>query len=637
MPKVPRKAYVPITIGSLLISAGFLLLGLYYGSVSGAFWVERTLPPLLFASELEAITSSVYSIPEEIEIEYRGTRMCRWDNLTESFACRGGAYIEEVGAVTSYTIDPTVLDVPITLCVYWDLKPLFAKLLKPAAKIFRAVGGRARGIIFWAPSKLRGLLPKRGTFTNKFIDFWRGLWDRLRVRMGEWIIDHPRFAFVCKWKALKICELYEKVPRMLKGKPNWVIDFITVRSRAGKFVATKWIARYPWPPSKWIRFKHWLADVMTLGTAFGVVKEGYRAGVRFASCRSDNILWDIPLTLIAPLQIVLKSDTRITVDFYDFYVGKVGGIWVNYSYGTPTKYSIARLFALNGADMCWLEKFLISNAYNDTPQGFPIREGRITFRKTRSNFDTLCEKEDLYPVGLAGIAKKVVEVKEGGGTRIFPLYLNPSIAIVKENNMLCEKRIGRTPDGRNNSEFTIYCYDFAELNVNLSNFPERLQVNYSGRKEGIRNVSIRKVIPFLGTFMDVVVPKMVSDELGNEFWFKNPMGVESYLSVDMPILSIAGEALGWIPLLDWLKSAAMGLSADVSWIGEWIVSGLFEIRALSMDEKQAYYQSRYDKFEITVSEVGGEIYISAGPLEPVIFADWQGVCVWEGGKCLGRY
>jgi hypothetical protein len=130
IPVSSRRAYITITIGTLLLSGAFLVLSIDYANTTGVFYTERNTPIIHFTNELEALTSLLYSLPEDAHVEYRGPYACEWSERSGNFVCEGGLEVEEVSAAVSFTKDERMLYTPRTACIYMSIGAVQAILGK---------------------------------------------------------------------------------------------------------------------------------------------------------------------------------------------------------------------------------------------------------------------------------------------------------------------------------------------------------------------------------------------------------------------------------------------------------------------------------------------------------------------------
>jgi hypothetical protein len=146
-----RKAYITITIGTLLLSGAFMVLSINYANTTGVFYTARNSPIIHFTTELEAITSLLYSLPEDASVEYRGPYACSWSNSKNKFVCEGGLEIDDISAAVSFTKDERQITSPRTACIYVSIGALKAVAGK-AKKVFSNVveeAGEETVELFW--------------------------------------------------------------------------------------------------------------------------------------------------------------------------------------------------------------------------------------------------------------------------------------------------------------------------------------------------------------------------------------------------------------------------------------------------------------------------------------------------------
>ena len=100
-----KKAQIVIGIGVIILSAAFLLVGVYFANLQGLFFQNGARSLQLFADNIGFSINSLYSAPSSMSITLAGnSSLCTWDPSISAYTCAGGSKVYNV----SYTNGPTL-------------------------------------------------------------------------------------------------------------------------------------------------------------------------------------------------------------------------------------------------------------------------------------------------------------------------------------------------------------------------------------------------------------------------------------------------------------------------------------------------------------------------------------------------
>jgi len=572
------RASMLVSIGVLLSSGAFLLLSLNYANTVGLFQIKSSLPAQFFATQVEALVDGIYAAPEEMTIRYSGPNTCYWDENLSEWRCQGDIRIRSVGASASFTHNTVGMGFPLTGCLYLDFSPAF---------------------LGWAKKKIKAGIEKLGKKSGEEVveelvgEVAENTFEELAKKAGKNLDDAmDEFA---ERRARELAELYgtsaeaekESVKKSLRksiseGETTYDTQLFLeyLSSSANREMAEgsiraslKSLASATKDQVKNF-FKKGFTTVAGLYSKLGATKtilKGTLKGLTtYASCRSENPLLDI-VDLLLNGQIILEWDNKIIHNFYDFYVGKTGAVSLRYVQAGRER-EINKLMVLNGEDMCFLRYYLAYNLTDYEFTNFPVKDGAIELSKERKLFDTLCdENSEYYPKDLFDILETIKQVERDGQTRTLTIFVNPGKMISKEGTKLCERRVKRTEDGRFNGSFVIFCYEIS----NLVGDDFNLTINYDNPESEITALSLPE--------------KLIKEEGGNEYWFVDAPEVQGRFKIDSPILTYVKAIKGLFEKLD----REYELDTDLIWPANYV------------ERKDAYFQSRYDRYELRINKTGG--------------------------------
>ncbi len=190
-PVLSRKAYITITIGTLLLSGAFLVLSINYANTTGVFYTARNMPIIHFTNELEALTSLLYSLPEDAYVEYRGPHACSWSQRLGKFVCEGGLEIDDVSAAVTFTKDERMLYTPRTACIYMSFGTLKAVAGKAKKALLNEVkdtaGDKARDMVTEGMQEAtEELIEKKAKSRLSKLRDWI---DDIKARKSDWVTN----------------------------------------------------------------------------------------------------------------------------------------------------------------------------------------------------------------------------------------------------------------------------------------------------------------------------------------------------------------------------------------------------------------------------------------------------------------
>ncbi|MCW1301222.1 MAG: hypothetical protein QW507_02440 [Candidatus Nanoarchaeia archaeon] len=668
---------IPAAIAVLIVCAIFFILSLYFTEFVGAFYLEKGLPLVLFANEMEAILSSMYALPEKVVVNFSGTNLCRWNQTLGKYACVDGLAIDEIGIATSHTTSVEITTLPMTACIFISIHPSFQTVWNVIKKVGGSVSDKVVNLLKGAASRSTTLARVGGAITRAAravkslfhrIKTWlleklQKLWHRIRMKYYSFMSKIPYIGkkYSMEYALYKaygftsgeIKQILINEIGLTEGEASRVLDFAINSMKSGKpsqcyevlddFLSMRYksmagirIPGYYFNPS-YMKERIISAledDIFAYYSGFRgklrLLKDSARraswkrAMLRYSSCRFGN--WFTDLFVVGIFGMVIRWDSLLSKQFYSRYLGKVGALYVQ-STTWGLNYTSDRLISLDGSDFCIIYKFMTNEdvtwgEYKNGYGEFLIESytGTMQFNKNKALYDTLCsENEKFYPNATESIVEAMLRSCIDGATRDLTIYLPPSRGLIGNGSMLCEARIVRTEDGRRVGEFLTSCIDLKYLgsstncDFELGNF--FIQTNYSGP----------------------------SERRGDEYWDMWPFKLESQVKFEFPMAEMIGAVAGItgsnfnIPVLsDVINAIQNGLAGGFDRLANAILSGLHSAFNYNLAiEKRAYYQSRFDYYSLQVEKMGRKVVVSirSGP-SPCSYVDWEGIKIMVGDpKC----
>jgi hypothetical protein len=112
-----RKAQIVIGIGVIILSAAFLLVGVYFANLQGLFFQNGARSLQLFADNIGFSINSLYSAPSSMSITLAGNNsLCSWDPSIAAYTCAGGSKIYNLSYANGPTLDAGKNVFSVALC-----------------------------------------------------------------------------------------------------------------------------------------------------------------------------------------------------------------------------------------------------------------------------------------------------------------------------------------------------------------------------------------------------------------------------------------------------------------------------------------------------------------------------------------
>lgn len=101
-----RKAQIVIGIGVIILSAAFLLVGVYFANLQGLFFQNGARSLQIFTDNIGSSINSLYSAPSSMTITLNGNNsLCSWDPAISAYTCAGGSKIYNISYANGPTLD----------------------------------------------------------------------------------------------------------------------------------------------------------------------------------------------------------------------------------------------------------------------------------------------------------------------------------------------------------------------------------------------------------------------------------------------------------------------------------------------------------------------------------------------------
>ncbi|MCL4398193.1 MAG: hypothetical protein M1322_02535 [Candidatus Parvarchaeota archaeon] len=112
-----KKAQIVIGIGVIILSAAFLLVGVYFANLQGLFFQNGARSLQLFADNIGFSINSLYGAPSSMTITLAGNNsLCTWDPSISAYTCAGGSKIYNVSYSNGPTLDSGKNVFSVALC-----------------------------------------------------------------------------------------------------------------------------------------------------------------------------------------------------------------------------------------------------------------------------------------------------------------------------------------------------------------------------------------------------------------------------------------------------------------------------------------------------------------------------------------
>ncbi len=119
-----KRTQVVIGVAVLIISAAFLLVGIYFAELQGILFQNGANSLQLFANNIAAAKNALYLAPSSMQITLSGNNsLCTWDSAIDAYNCAGGAKIYNVSYTTGPTLDTGQSMFSVALCFFLTVGP----------------------------------------------------------------------------------------------------------------------------------------------------------------------------------------------------------------------------------------------------------------------------------------------------------------------------------------------------------------------------------------------------------------------------------------------------------------------------------------------------------------------------------
>ncbi len=113
-----HRAQIVIGIGVIILSAAFLLVGVYFANMQGLFFQNGARSLQLFADNIGASINSLYSAPSSMTITLAGNNsLCTWDPSIAAYTCAGGSKVYNISYANGPTLDSGKNVFSVALCL----------------------------------------------------------------------------------------------------------------------------------------------------------------------------------------------------------------------------------------------------------------------------------------------------------------------------------------------------------------------------------------------------------------------------------------------------------------------------------------------------------------------------------------
>jgi len=112
-----KKAQIVIGIGVIILSAAFLLVGVYFANLQGLFFQNGARSLQLFADNVGFSINSLYSAPSSMSITLAGNNsLCTWNPSIAAYTCAGGSKVYNISYANGPTLDSGKNVFSVALC-----------------------------------------------------------------------------------------------------------------------------------------------------------------------------------------------------------------------------------------------------------------------------------------------------------------------------------------------------------------------------------------------------------------------------------------------------------------------------------------------------------------------------------------
>ncbi|MCL4399246.1 hypothetical protein M1293_01920 [Candidatus Parvarchaeota archaeon] len=136
-----ERGQIVIGIAVLILSAGFLLVGIYFAQLQGIFFQNGANSLQIFANNIGAAKNALYEAPSTMSVTIAGnTSLCSWSSAIDAYTCAGGSKIYNVSYASGPTLDSGKNIFSGALCVMIGTFPI-GKIFKGSSAVSTALTG----------------------------------------------------------------------------------------------------------------------------------------------------------------------------------------------------------------------------------------------------------------------------------------------------------------------------------------------------------------------------------------------------------------------------------------------------------------------------------------------------------------
>jgi hypothetical protein len=118
------KAQVVIGVAVLILSAAFLLVGVYFAQLQGLLFQNGANSLQLFANNIAAAKNALYTAPSSMTITLAGNNsMCTWSSAIDAYDCAGGSKVYNISYASGPTLDAGTNMFSMAMCLMVTLGP----------------------------------------------------------------------------------------------------------------------------------------------------------------------------------------------------------------------------------------------------------------------------------------------------------------------------------------------------------------------------------------------------------------------------------------------------------------------------------------------------------------------------------
>ncbi len=119
------NAQVVIGVAVLILSAAFLLVGVYFAQLQGLLFQNGANSLQLFANNLAAAKNALYTAPSSMTITLSGNNsLCTWSPAIDAYDCAGGSKVYNISYASGPTLDSGENMFSMAFCVMLTVFPI---------------------------------------------------------------------------------------------------------------------------------------------------------------------------------------------------------------------------------------------------------------------------------------------------------------------------------------------------------------------------------------------------------------------------------------------------------------------------------------------------------------------------------